>query len=131
MCFDQHRCTITHTIINTHKHTTFTHTQRDTTCTTTHFFVYLLFYVFYISGHQPAELRTVSGGGRGVLQDGDVRALLDLIVDPGRATEIFTLSTQRAASLKHVSPLHAFKQKNMKRADLKLPIRSHEHFKLH
>lgn len=36
------------------------------------FFVYLPFYVFYVIGHQPAELRKVSGGGRGVLQDRDI-----------------------------------------------------------
>lgn len=66
------------------------HSVHHNTCS-----VNLLFNVFYVSGHQPAELRTVSGGGRRVLQDGDVRALFDLTVDPGRATGILTWSTHR------------------------------------
>lgn len=65
-------------------------------------FVYLPFNVFYVIGHQPVELRTVSGGGRGVLQDGDVWALFSLTVDPVRAAVILTWRTQREASLKHV-----------------------------
>lgn len=40
--------------------------------THTHGSVNLLFYVVYVSGHQPAELRTVSGGGGGVFKDRDV-----------------------------------------------------------
>ena len=72
---------------------------------------YLLFYVFYVVSHQPAELRTVSGGGRRVLQDGDVRALLDLTVDPWRAAGLLTWSTHGAATFKHVPPRQPSQQK--------------------